>query len=117
VLRSIGWKGKKVAMKSALLLGLAVALAAPQVRSQTVFSPRGERVYETTCVICHSAGISGAPKLGDKSAWAERLAKGKETLVNSALKGKGLMPPRGSNPKFDDEDIRAAVDYMVAASK
>ena len=104
-------------MRSAVLLGFAAALAAAQAYSQTVFSPRGEKVYETTCVVCHSAGISGAPKLGDKSAWAQRLAKGKESLVSSALKGKGLMPAKGSNPKFDDEDIRAAVEYMVAASK
>ena len=105
-------------MKSALLLALlAVAFATPQARSQSVFAPRGEKVYETTCVVCHSAGVSGAPRLGDKSAWAERLAKGKESLVNSALKGKGLMPPKGSNPKFNDEDIRAAVEYMVSASK
>ena len=105
-------------MKSAFLLAcLVAALAVSEARAQTVFSPRGEKVYESTCVVCHSSGISGAPKLGDRSAWAERLAKGKESLVNSALKGKGLMPPRGSNPKFNDEDIRAAVEYMVAASK
>ena len=105
-------------MKSVLLLGfLAAALATPQAHGQTAFSPRGERVYETTCVVCHSAGISGAPKLGDRSAWAERMAKGKESLVTSALKGKGLMPAKGSNPKFNDEDIRAAVEYMVGASK
>lgn len=77
----------------------------------------GKKVYDATCVVCHGAGIAGAPKLGDKAAWAPRLKTGMDALVNSALKGKNAMPPKGGNASIPDADIRAAVEYMAAAAK
>ncbi len=77
----------------------------------------GKKTYETVCFACHGAGVAGAPKFGDKAAWAPRVAQGKDALHASALKGKGAMPPKGGNPALSDADVTAAVDYMVAAAK
>jgi cytochrome c5 len=81
----------------------------------------GQQVYQATCVACHSAGIAGAPKLGDKSQWAKHIAKGLDTLYASAVNGvqgsAGAMPPKGGNPALSNAEVRAAVDYMVARSK
>jgi cytochrome c5 len=78
---------------------------------------KGKAVYDATCAACHGAGVAGAPKLGDKAAWAPRLKAGIEAMHTSALKGKGAMPPKGGNPSLPDADITAAVDYMVSQSK
>jgi cytochrome c5 len=77
----------------------------------------GKKVYEGACVVCHGAGIAGAPKFGDKAAWAPRIKTGMDTLYATAIKGKGAMPPKGGNPALTDEQMKAAVDYMVAAAK
>ncbi len=77
----------------------------------------GKATFDKVCTACHTAGVAGAPKLGDKAAWTPRIATGKDTLYNAALKGKGAMPPKGGNPALSDADVKAAVDYMVAAAK
>jgi cytochrome c5 len=81
----------------------------------------GQQVYQASCVVCHGAGIAGAPKLDDKGQWAARIAKGVDALYASAVKGvegsAGVMPPRGGNPALSDAELRAAVEYMVARSK
>jgi cytochrome c5 len=77
----------------------------------------GRTTYDTVCTACHSTGAAGAPKLGDKAAWAPRIKTGMDALHASALKGKGAMPPKGGNPALADDAVKAAVDYMVAASK
>ena len=64
-----------------------------------------------------AAGVAGAPKLGDKAAWAPRLPQGAAALTASAIKGKGAMPPKGGLASASDADIQAAVDYMLAAVK
>lgn len=76
----------------------------------------GKKVYETSCAACHGTGAAGAPKLGDKAAWAPRLKQGSDALYASALKGKGAMPPKGGSSASDDE-VKAAVDYMLGAAK
>lgn len=88
------------------------AAAAPQASAGEV----GKKVYESTCQMCHAAGVAGAPKFGDKAAWAPRIAQGKAKLYDSALHGKGAMPPKGTYAGSDD-DVKAAVDYMAAAAK
>ena len=81
----------------------------------------GQQVYQATCVVCHDAGIAGAPKLGDKGQWAKRIAKGLDTLYASAVNGvqgsAGAMPAKGGNPALSNAEVKAAVDYIVARSK
>ena len=73
-------------------------------------------LYAQACFVCHGAGVAGAPKLGDKAAWAPRLPQGLDALTASVIKGKGAMPPKGGSTA-SDADIRATVTYMVNASK
>jgi cytochrome c5 len=61
--------------------------------------------------------LAGAPKFGDKAAWAPRIATGAGALHNSALHGKNAMPPKGGNLALTDADVIAAVDYMASAAK
>jgi cytochrome c5 len=77
----------------------------------------GKKLYDTVCMACHAAGIAGAPKTGDKTAWKPRIATGKEALYNSALKGKNAMPAKGGLASAPDADVKAAVDYMVSQAK
>jgi cytochrome c5 len=77
----------------------------------------GKSTYDSVCHVCHAAGVAGAPKFGDKAAWAPRIKQGLAALHASALKGKGAMPPKGGNPSLSDADVAAAVDYMVSAAK
>ena len=83
--------------------------------SNLVFNS-GKEVYEAVCTTCHTAGVVGAPKFADKSHWAERLAKGEEALITSAINGLNVMPPRGGNSGLSDEAVKLAVQYMLAAA-
>lgn len=82
---------------------------------------KGEATYKQTCFACHAAGVAGAPKLGDKAAWAPRIAQGMDTLHTHSIKGfqgkAGMMPAKGGNVSLPDADVMAAVDYMVSQSK
>ena len=77
----------------------------------------GKAVYDKACTVCHAAGVAGAPKLGDKAGWGPRVKQGMDTLVQSAIKGKGAMPPKGGNMALSDAEVRAAVEFMVSQSK
>jgi cytochrome c5 len=85
----------------------------------TVTSARtdGKKVYEATCVVCHGTGVAGAPKFGDKAAWAPHLAHGLPHLYENALNGTKAMPPKGGNLTLSDAEVKAAVDYMTSAAK
>jgi cytochrome c5 len=74
-------------------------------------------LYTQACAVCHAAGVANAPKLGDKAAWAPRLAAGVDGLTASVIKGKGAMPPKGGAMAAADADIKAAVSYMVGTVK
>ena len=74
---------------------------------------QGEKIYTTACVSCHGAGVLNAPKFGDKALWEPRIAKGMETLYTNSINGIAMMPARGGNAALKDEDMKAAVDYMV----
>lgn len=78
---------------------------------------KGKSVFDGSCMACHATGVAGAPKAGDKAAWAPRLKAGVDALYASALKGKNAMPPRGGNAALPDADVKAAVDYMVSQVK
>ena len=95
----------------------AAPAAAPSAASAAVGPADGKKTYEATCIVCHGAGIAGAPKFGDKAAWAPRIKTGTDALMNAALHGKGAMPPKGGNTTLSDADVKAAVTYMVAAVK
>jgi cytochrome c5 len=73
-------------------------------------------LYTQACSVCHAAGVANAPKLGDKAAWAPRLATGIDGLTASVIKGKGAMPPRGGSAG-SDADIKSVVTYMVGTVK
>ncbi|KAI3606298.1 Cytochrome c5 [Cupriavidus necator H850] len=76
----------------------------------------GKKVYQQVCAACHATGVAGAPKFGDKTDWAPRLSAGTEALHTVALRGKGVMPPKGGYAG-PDADVIAASDYMVSAVK
>lgn len=77
----------------------------------------GLATYDKACAACHAQGVAGAPKTGDKLAWAPRIKTGINTLYNSAIKGKGTMLPKGGNPALADAEVKAAVDYLVSTIK
>ena len=99
----------------------ALAIAPVTVATSNVVAvtfENGAQVYEGACQACHGAGLAGAPKLGDAAAWGPRIAQGKPTLYEHAIKGftgkTGIMPPKGGRTDLSDELIRMAVDHMVA---
>jgi cytochrome c5 len=120
-----GGKLKEPAAKAATAVPPAAAtpVAAAPAPAPTVASAAavdGKKVFEASCQACHGTGVAGAPKSGDKAAWAPRIKQGSATLYEHAIKGfqgkAGLMPPKGGSSASDDE-VKAAVDYMVSASK
>lgn len=88
--------------------------AEPVVAENTI----GKSVYNKTCAMCHGVGAAGAPKPGDKADWEPRIAQGTDVLYTHALEGytgaKGVMPARGGAASLTDDEVKAAVDYMVA---
>ncbi|TXG78681.1 MAG: cytochrome c5 family protein [Rhodocyclaceae bacterium] len=81
-------------------------------------APRdGATVYNSVCMACHASGAAGAPKAGDKAAWAPRLAAGNATLVKSVINGKNAMPPRGGGSDLSDDEIKGAVEHLLGLSK
>jgi cytochrome c5 len=84
--------------------GAAVAPAVPK---------DGPALYAAVCQTCHATGLVGAPRFGDHAAWAPRIAKGKATLYEHALKGFNAMPAKGARTDLSDELIKAGVDYLV----
>jgi cytochrome c5 len=98
------------------------AAAAPEAQAgagpaATAVKADGKKIYDAGCSACHGAGLVGAPKAGDKTAWTPRLATGMDALYASALKGKGVMPAKGGNAALADAEVKAAVDYLAALAK
>lgn len=76
----------------------------------------GQQVFESTCTACHTAGVAGAPKLGDKAAWAPFIKAGYEDMIKNAIHGVGAMPPKGGNPSLSDFEVERAVVYIANQS-
>lgn len=95
------------AIISAALLGFAGLASAAD----------GQTIYQQSCQSCHAAGVAGAPKLGDKDAWAPRIDTGMDALMNNVMNGKNAMPPKGACMSCSDDDLKAATQYMVDQSK
>lgn len=92
------------------LQGMECGGAAAEVASGPAKS--GSEVYSAVCAACHDNGVAGAPIIGDAAGWGDRLNKSLEDLASSTINGLGAMPPRGGS-NFSDEEILAAVEYMV----
>lgn len=78
----------------------------------TTIDPAGKKLYDTVCFACHTSGVAGAPKLGDKESWAPYIATGMDTMLQKAIHGVGAMPPRGGS-QATDEELQAAIQYMI----
>lgn len=113
------------ALAAALVFGSLAAAPAGAQKFPEFADPRlqqGRAVWLGNCEACHAHDLAGAPLVSDRAAWAPRLAKGRDALYRSALQGrtgpKGTqMPPRGGNDRLGDDEVRAAVDYMMAIAK
>jgi c(7)-type cytochrome triheme protein len=99
----------------------APTAAPPAAAAKSAATPRtaaaaasGKATFDLACAPCHQHGLLGAPRMDDGAAWAPRLAAGVPQLQQNAIAGKGAMPPKGANPNLSDDDVRAAVDYLVA---
>ena len=101
---------------------VAVAAAAPAAGGAAAAAPTsGDEVYASACAACHDAGIAGAPKMGDATAWGTRVTQGIDTLASHAINGfqgsAGYMPGKGGRPDLSDDAVRAAVQHMVDNSQ
>lgn len=98
---------------------VAAAAAAPEAPAAE--NAVGKKVFGQVCSMCHASGAAGSPKPGDKADWGPRIAQGNDVLYKHALEGftgaKGAMPARGGNTTLKDDEVKAAVDYMVSLSK
>ncbi|CAN5186474.1 cytochrome c5 family protein [soil metagenome] len=99
--------------------GGAPAAAAQAQPAETTLS--GPQVYNSACIACHATGAAGAPTVGDQEAWNARIAKGMETLQEHAINGfqgdAGYMPPKGGRTDLSDEEVVAAIEFMVGQSQ
>lgn len=77
-------------------------------------SAEAEKIYTKNCKVCHAQGLNGAPILGNAKMWADRASKGKDTLVNHAVNGFGLMPAKGGKTDLSDEDVELVVNFMLS---
>ena len=98
-------------------LFLGFGITAMAFAAQSALAADGKAVYEKTCMACHASGVANAPKLGDKAAWAPRIAAGKDAMLASVIKGKGAMPPKAGAANLTDDDFKAAIEYMTASVK
>jgi cytochrome c5 len=105
---------------SAALVGAAMLLSG-NAFAANYNAAAGKATYEASCAMCHKAGMMGAPKVGDKAAWAPHIAKGMDKMVANSISGykgaKGMMPAKGGNAKLTNEQVGNAVAYMVSLSK
>jgi cytochrome c5 len=106
------------AAETAAAAGAEAGAAEAEGGEEVAAADMGKQVYSGLCFSCHGTGLPGIPQLGDKGAWAPRIAQGKEVLYKHAIEGftgeSGIMmPPKGGNPALTDEQVKAAVDYIV----
>ena len=99
---------KSTTLSAALIAGSLLIAAQAHAAS-------GKDVYKSTCAGCHDNGMG--LKLTDKAGWAPHLAGDAKVMHSLALKGKGMMQPKGGNAALSDADVIAAVDYMLSQAK
>jgi cytochrome c5 len=102
-------------------INVAQAQSTTQAAAASESAVDGEKVYQSACIACHGAGVAGAPRVVDAPTWVARIAAGSGTLYANAVNGfqgsSGVMPGKGGNPTLSDEEVKAAVDYMVSQSQ
>jgi len=105
---------KTIIATAILTMSMAVSVQAADLTA-------GKKTYDMACAACHSTGVAGSPKVGDKAAWTARIATGMKTMVDHANKGyqgkKGFMPAKGGRADLSDKAVADAVAYMVDKSK
>ncbi len=102
-------------MRMAVVVVLTVA--GTLTASPAAAAVDGGVIYAQTCAQCHANGLAGAPKAGDKAAWNQRLALGRDSMLATVLKGKGAMPAKGGNASLSDAEAKAAMDYLLSRVK
>ena len=108
--------GKKAAVDDELAAKLTQPVAQVELQAAPAAAPgsrKGEDIYASVCGACHESGAAGAPKAGDKAAWAPRLGMGFDGLVKSAAAGKGAMPPKGGAADLTDNELKRAVAFLA----
>ena len=83
------------------------------VQETDTVSSVGEKIYQQACSVCHQAGVAGAPMSSDKTGWAERIARGRQSMLQNAIDGIGAMPAKGGQSQLSDEEVASAVDFLV----
>ena len=108
-------------MKTTLTLVIVATVTLAMASLVSADAAKGQGIYMNFCTPCHAGGIAGAPKVGDKTAWAERSAKGTEAVINNAINGyqgsSGFMPAKGGNSALTDAEVSSAVNYMLEQSR
>ncbi len=106
------------------LLSIAVYLKTVKSKAQqaantggVVTAATGKKIYQSKCAVCHDSGAAGAPKFGDATAWAPRIAQGTDILFQHAINGYNSMPPKGTCMNCSDNEVKAAVQYLINNSK
>ncbi|QEP44585.1 cytochrome c5 family protein [Ectothiorhodospiraceae bacterium BW-2] len=107
----------RIAPVGKLNTGDPIVVAAAEPAAPAGGARSGEAIYQASCFACHATGAAGAPLLGNVEAWAPRIALGMEALLATAISGKGAMPPRGTCGTCSDDDLMAAIEYMVSQSQ
>jgi cytochrome c5 len=111
----------KVAVSGQDNSALKIEATSPAGSAAAAPPKNGDELFEQACKACHGPGIAGAPKAGDKAAWAPRIAKGKDVLYDHALHGftgtAGMMPAKGGRADVSDDLVKQAVDHMLDISK
>ncbi|HXM80704.1 MAG TPA: c-type cytochrome [Burkholderiales bacterium] len=98
-------------MTVACMIACAALAAGGAARAQTG-ERSGEQIVKMQCAKCHQTGVSGAPRVDDRAAWALRMKQGLDATVRSAIRGHGAMPARGGMADLTDTELRAAILYM-----
>jgi len=105
-------------LASVLAIGMVVMLSgcgeSEAEKAERLKLEKGQAVVEGLCIACHGQGINGAPIIGNKIQWGKRAAQGEDVLLQHATQGYEMMPARGGNPDLTDEEIAAAIAYMLS---
>ena len=113
---SVDVSGRRISRPFAIAALAAVAIGVCTVAGAQTKERSGKEIVDSLCISCHGSGANGAPKIGDKKAWAARAEKGLSGLTKSAMQGIRQMPAHGGNPKLTDTEIERAITYMVNQS-